>query len=746
MADSSVFVEGFGDGSFADAIRGIPPWATQSTLFDVKNILIKAGKDSNDNFEDLIAAIKGIGTSSGGGTDPAKQKKINDALDDYLDLLDDLTDEAAKRAQREKAAAAAEQKDKEENSLSYKAAGKVLSGLAIAGAKLSGVQKQYFTTSNDLYKSGINLLAGQDSTQSSMMALNSMITLSGLRLETFQKVVQQYSASINAVGVNKFAKSLSESRQGLMSLGFNSEEQAELMGSMIDSMSSYTDLRGRSETQLANDAMVLGGQLTKMSLQYGISTKQLQENMKSFGASADSQVMAALYGEEAANNFNVAISGIKDQGARNLLQTLGASEYAESTKEFASIAAAGAGDIGTEMVSILRTATNNPLEAQESMLKLAASVSDERIRALAVQRSAGNEAAAAMLNILAPLRTQSLQSSKATDKQTQAATDNQAVLSSFSSEYEKLLAGAQRAFPLLEKQVDIATTGLKALNSAIDASISVFEAETRSWIGVGVQIMAMAASVLAGFGLQKLFTRGMVGSLSTAGTAARSFGSSLMTAMKPLSGLLSTAGSAVGSFGARLMIAMKPLALVAAAFGIMIAVIQGIDSAFAAMGFGGKTIDTKQDEDNWKRMSALEKAQSGLARGIETAGSFLGMETITNEATADRVKSETEYLNKKQGVTGGSPTKISVPTAPAPSTVDSPSAVSPTSAGAASSPGPGDTSPQMPTNTVIEKPARTADINSLIEHQSTVLSQLLMETRSLVSVNKDILRYSRMQS
>lgn len=60
-------------------------------------------------------------------------------------------------------------------------------------------------------------------------------------------------------------------------------------------------------------------------------------------------------------------------------------------------------------------------------------------------------------------------------------------------------------------------------------------------------------------------------------------------------------------------------------------------------------IDEAQDTVNWNRMTWWQKAQSGLARGIEKTGSFVGLDNIAREAQASRMKSETEYLDKTVG-------------------------------------------------------------------------------------------------
>lgn len=61
-------------------------------------------------------------------------------------------------------------------------------------------------------------------------------------------------------------------------------------------------------------------------------------------------------------------------------------------------------------------------------------------------------------------------------------------------------------------------------------------------------------------------------------------------------------------------------------------------------------LDTKADDANWNRMSWFEKAQSGVARGIEKVGGFVAP-NMANQAAADRIKKESEYFANKDKAT-----------------------------------------------------------------------------------------------
>ena len=86
--------------------------------------------------------------------------------------------------------------------------------------------------------------------------------------------------------------------------------------------------------------------------------------------------------------------------------------------------------------------------------------------------------------------------------------------------------------------------------------------------------------------------------------------------------------------------------------GVAVAGGAAVDYGLGKLGVGkdkeGKDIqvDEKQDDANWARMSTGQKMESGFLRGIEKAGSTFFLNNMSRQAQADRVKNETEYLNK----------------------------------------------------------------------------------------------------
>lgn len=83
---------------------------------------------------------------------------------------------------------------------------------------------------------------------------------------------------------------------------------------------------------------------------------------------------------------------------------------------------------------------------------------------------------------------------------------------------------------------------------------------------------------------------------------------------------------------------------------------------------------------------------------------------------------------------------VSVPKTPSSTTIDSPSAKK---SGDKQPASPAAENPSTPVGAGIEKPPAKADINSMMSFQNSLLEQLLLSTNNLVSVNKDILKYTK---
>lgn len=680
MADNTTFITGAADGAFAEALNGIPPWATQKTAEDIEILLSKILGVQSKALTQAIKCCKGAG-----GDGSSNTKVVNDELDKLSRNIRRTNEEDSKRKKREK--------DDDKNSLGRKRRetdssalwNKAMGAMVGSGAKILAIQKQYFTTSEDLFKSGVNLLNGNDTTTSSMMSLNQIVTLTGLRLSTFQKVVEKYTSSVNSIGINKFAKTLSLTTSKLISLGYSSEQQAELVGTLIESESSYADIRSKNERQLADDAIRLGNQMTRLSILTGQSSAQLQENLKSLAKNTDSTVVSAVYGEEAAKRMNVFASSFKDADIGAMFQKLASAVQPTITKTFQALAQAGQAPLAEEFTRIAQAARDGSISAEQAQKQtsdLAQKVNSTTLQNLALLSDKGVEGASETLSVISKLRAQGNTTSKANEKQVESAIQAQSSLSRFSSEFEKSRSLAERTFPLLEQQVDAVSKALEMFNNTIISATDTFSAQTRSWIGAGIEVFAGIALI---------------------SQYAFKFSDSILNLGKSL-------GSLVG-----------PVLAVAGAF-----------AAGYAIGTVLYNLVSKFDWFN----NIMDKMFSGLDHILQY---IPGLSSDARERLASRSSIESSASAISQN------SVISIPKEPAQTTIISPSAV-PASPEKITENKSVNSSNALISAVPITKSPANNDINSMLTYQSSILVQILETSQNLVSVNRDILKYAKIHS
>ena len=148
-------------------------------------------------------------------------------------------------------------------------------------------------------------------------------------------------------------------------------------------------------------------------------------------------------------------------------------------------------------------------------------------------------------------------------------------------------------------------------------------------------------------------------------------------------------------------------------------------------------------------LNAFNSISTNLSSLSSTLGSFSGLDTLKSIVTTinsiDIVKALAfGAIGKFSGISLPSPTPttgVAVTSTPKSSTLNSPSAVS-TNKDIG-----GEQAvvkePILALGSGIEKPVADSSINTALGYQSSLLEQLLLSTNSLVSVNKDILKYSR---
>lgn len=706
MADNSTFITGVAEGALASAFDGLPPWATQNTSEKIQKLLEKQLNLSGK----LLSAIGKASPKSGNSSsrNPTDSKSLDTLLGKYLG-------EANKSNRKKK---------KDDDDLANKSmlSGKkltstaqkldyVLTGLATVGKKVLDAEGQYLKTYDALYQSGINVLDGNTKTADGFSALNQMVNATGMRLDTMQKAIEQYSTSINALGFTKFTKSLGIALPGLTELGFNSKDAANLMGAYVDSQKGYTDIRNKSESELAADAVNFGDKLTKMSLAVGMSRDQFLENIKANSKSVDSTLVSATYGVEAAKKVNDFVSGFSDKNTQNMFSALAASQTPQLTDSYQNLTKAGFGDIANKLTDI---AVRSRTEDSVSLRKEMADMQPEIMRRMGngglgsligIKSEGASEAAQALTGLTQEIRI----TSSATTAQTDAAIKAAAATANLQTQQEKFLAIPEAAFSPTVNQIEMLGNTLKRLNGVMYDSIDAIGAPKLSLVG--------ATLIVAGFGAALAVT---IAQLRTFGTLLSSGAGLPGGGLGGAGGKPSSAGGAVGKLAG-----VGRMAATAAAMGYV------MDGVAGAAGVGKNNINEEQDKNNWARMNTWQKAQSGAARSLEGIADLLFLNNVANEATATRIKNETEYLNSANNIK--LPDSSKVQTSPEDSKKQE---IKPADATAA---------------VVAVAAAKSAlpdkdDINSQLMIQTKLLDQLLQSHQDQLSVNKDILKYTRVQT
>jgi hypothetical protein len=195
------------------------------------------------------------------------------------------------------------------------------------------------------------------------------------------------------------------------------------------------------------------------------------------------------------------------------------------------------------------------------------------------------------------------------------------------------------------KQVEENTRGLAGLSGP--SKVSKNPSSQESGEGGG-GILGSIADMFGGKGGGLLKKGGAL--LGRAGSGIMTAGRAVASAASPLlsqaGGLAGRAIAGAGGLGG-IAAAAAPIAAVYGAANV-------VDYGLGKLGVGKDAegndlqVDKEQDDANWKKMSWSEKLQSGVARGIEKVGGFVGLGNVSQEAAAQRVKNETEYFAKKE--------------------------------------------------------------------------------------------------
>lgn len=673
MADNSVFITGAAEGVFTDALKELPGWATEETAESIEKILRKNLNIQTQALRDLVRVAKDR-DSSGNGIDNSITKNANSELGKLVKLFK-LTAEEEKKERRRK-----KQRDKEEESSTSgvrKFTGTadkarfVLENLAKMGGHVLDANKQYITTANNLYKSGINILDGEDKQTSSLLALNDIVKRTGVRLEIWDKAVEKHGSSMNAVGIIKFSKAVEMSKHQMAALGLSVEDGVNALGTFVENQTRYNDMRGKDAKTLSTESVNFAKNIIRASKSLGLSVEQVLNNTKELAKSTNMSIVSAQSGKKVADKLTEALSAAPPELSKmitSMVAAAGAGQL-EASDEF-RIIAGSASSFTTTFQKLIYDLEKGSLSQTEFNDRIQRMVRDPRWEQdmRAMQQYRRNPEAAAMLDLMALLQNMANSTSKVTEQQLANAQQSQKTVADFLNAEERKQASMQALFVPLESQIKSLTRAMEVLNDAVYGLAENTSVESRAHIG------ALAI-------MTKFITDNVIPVLGS------------IAAFKYI--FAGGAAAGAGAAGA------------------------GAAGAGAASG------------------SMLSRLFPWLMKGGTVGGGLLlhsgGLNT--NEA---------EELAKRRAmgptITGS---QISVPTDPIQPTINSPSAVSTNPAPNPDTPGSSAASPIGSPGAGIEKSSNTIDINTSLAFQNTLLQQILLTSERLVSINTDILRYTR---
>ncbi len=296
-------------------------------------------------------------------------------------------------------------------------------------------------------------------------------------------------------------------------------------------------------------------------------------------------------------------------------------------------------------------------------------------------------------------------------------------------------------------------------------------------VGIGALADINALGLLA-FGIAAAIAAPGIKQLADAFTELEnSSGEKLMEIAPGIDALSSISAMGLFAFGAAALIASPGIKQLADAFAVLeessgeklIEVASGIDAlssinALGLLAFGmasgiagaGVEILAKALADLAPSLEVSSNAFISLSAGLDTlSGSlneFTGLETLKSIVetinSIEIVKALAFGALSKMGVvslpTPTSTTGVTTPNTPKASELNSPSQVSTAEESKGEQATPKDST--QASGTGIEKTTADTGINTALGYQSSLLEQLLLSTNNLVSVNKDILKYARVQA
>ena len=424
------------DDVIITGLNGVPAWATEDTL---------------DKIYDVLKKTLGIQKAAAAGGTAGSAKSVNDELDDLSKLLKDHN-------KKLKEGEPLNARDLEYKRRAAQLYDKLGSGQAMLATTLALSVKVFdvmrasminnVRTFDKMNESGIlaaGTIGGQDDV---FKNLGNMAMLASLRIEQLADILSRHSAA-NAVGAERFAKSLSVAQTGLTNLGFNSTAAAETMAAYLDTVAGTRDVQNMSNEEIAAGTERYAKNLTRVSLALGISREKLMQQTATINASIEANALAAEYGDDAAQKMSMYAASFKDPAIGDAFVKMMSSKIPILNNTFQAFAKSGLGGLGMQISNFSKSLIGlDPEEAQRRTREFLLGLGDldPIINRQKFRAEAGVEGAEESLKMLIGMRQQQAQFKEVSAEDFQQQQRAAAATAKIATQWESMKASLQKIF------------------------------------------------------------------------------------------------------------------------------------------------------------------------------------------------------------------------------------------------------------------------------------------------------------
>lgn len=489
MADTSVFITGAASGAFKAAYDGLPGWAQEETQQKVLAVLNK------------ILAKSGMAGGLGGGAD---------SVDDFVKSIEEFI-EKSKKAKEE-----LKEENKNRSILNRNLKQELVYQFQqyYWGAKLYETMVQNVSTFNQLNESGINVMAGFDNAATGFKAVQQLAVVTGVRFTELAQTLVKYNAAVNVFGLGRFAKTLGNTSAALTEFGFSTKDAAELLGSYLETQRQFADVNSRTQEEVQKDLVNFGNRIDRLSKATGVARQALMDQVKAIAATVEAQILANQIGVAGTQSTLEFIASFKDKKVGNEILRLMTDVIKPLNVTFQNFQKLGFGGFAQKFQAFTQSLQGlDPIEAQRRMAEF---VNANRGQIAAMRQQANlyrqTNLAGEAEGVLATLRGAEEQARVFAEMtESQIAANKRAAESSkkLANAFENFMAQIQIFFAPLATVLEWVTMAFKGMNAALD------------WIREGLNNLgnAVGKDFLSGLGGEITDVIGMFGMLAAAGLA-----------------------------------------------------------------------------------------------------------------------------------------------------------------------------------------------------------------------------------